>query len=45
MNNMALESQKTEAITFQANCCVFARFGVVPPDPARCFARFFDSGV
>ena len=28
---MQLESQITEAITFPADCCIFARFGSVPP--------------
>ena len=45
MNNMPLEPQKTEAITFPADYCVFARFGAVPLGPTHCFAWYFDSGV
>ena len=42
---MPLESQKTEAITLPANCCVFTRFGAFPPGPTHCFAFFFNSDV
>ena len=45
MNNMPQESQETEAIIFLADCCVFARFGAVPPGPTYCFACCFESGV
>ena len=30
---MPLESQKIEVITCTTDCCVFARFGAVPPGP------------
>ena len=45
MNNMPLESLKTEAISFSADCCVFDRFGAVAPGPAHYFACSFNFGV
>ena len=45
MNNMPLESQKTDAITFPLDCCVFDRFDAVPPGFAHCVTCCFDSGV
>ena len=41
---MPLEFQKTEAITFQADCCVLDRFSVVLGLTHR-FAYCIDSGV
>ena len=42
---MPVESQKIDAITFPADCCVLARFGAIPLGPTHCFACCFDSGV
>ena len=38
---MPLESQKAEAITFPAGCCVFARFDAVPPGSSKLFCLLF----
>ena len=45
MSNMPLEFQKTEAISFPADCCVFACFAADLPDPTHCFAYCFVSDV